>query len=350
MKKPHKIAIISTGNGGQALAAYFAYYGAEVSLYAREQARVEMFVDNEFKLGGILEATVKINSISCNMQEVIKGAELIMVTTPAQYHLDVAREMAAYLEDNQVVVLNPGRSFGTCVFAKVLNEVNPEKHVILAEADTFIFTCRCQEIAHPIIYKIKDNLRIAAHRAEDTAQVVEMLSHYFDGVEEAGSVLETAVGNMGMIFHPLPVLMNLTRIEKKEVFRYYHEAISPLVAQVLERLDQERVLIGKTIGVRAVSAQQWLQDKYGVEGNSLYERIQNTEAYSDVYAPTELNTRYIFEDIPTGIVPMLALGKRFNLKLPVMEGLSKWAMAVYERDFYKAGRNEEVIDFDELLK
>jgi len=47
-----KIAVISSGNGGQSMAAYFAYLGYKVTLYAREAERVDMFPDNRFVLSG----------------------------------------------------------------------------------------------------------------------------------------------------------------------------------------------------------------------------------------------------------------------------------------------------------
>ncbi|HOG00933.1 MAG TPA: NAD/NADP octopine/nopaline dehydrogenase family protein [Clostridia bacterium] len=344
-----KIAVISTGNGGQSLAAYLTLQGRRVALYAREQERIDMFRTNRFTLGGIFDEAVDIDLISCDMRAVVEDAYLVMVTTPAQYHPIVARAMAPHLVDGQTVVLNPGRTFGTYVFDKTLRENGCRAEVLLGETDTFVFTCRCKQVGRPVIFEIKKDVKIAGHVKEHTPLIAETLSALFPNVVPAYSVLQTGLTNIGMIFHPLPILMNITRIEAKEEFRYYIDGISPLVATVLERLDSERVAVARGMGVEVPAAFDWLQDRYGSEGNNLYERIQNTHAYRNVYAPTEIDTRYIHEDIQTGCVPVSCLGRRLNIPTDITDASIKWASVVYNCDFYATGRNESAIDFDAVL-
>ncbi len=345
-----KIAVISSGNGGQSLAGYFAYRGYHAYLYARQQARVDMFPSNEFTLSGVIEATATVDRISCDMEEIVKGAYLIMVTTPSQYHRVVAREMAPWLEDGQIIVLNPGRTFGTFEFDQTLKENGCYKQVTIAEAETFIFTCRCQEVGKPIIYKIKDHMKVAAHDPSKTPQVLAALRPIFPTVTGAKDVLETGFGNMGMIFHPLPMLMNLSRVEAKQSFLYYREAISPLVANMLERLDLERVAVARAMHVDTLPVLDWLADKYGSHGADLYDCLQHTDAYAEVYTPTDVYSRYIFEDVPTGCVPMFDMGRELGLEMPLTEAVIKWASAVFNRDFYTEGRNRERLDFSLLAQ
>lgn len=349
MLNSNKVAVISSGNGGQSLAAYFSYKGCISTLYAREQERVDMFPSNSFELSGEIEGAVPIALISCDMRRVIENAHLIMVTTPSQYHHIVAENMAPYLEDGQIIMLNPGRTFGTHIFEHVLAQQGCHKRVIIAEAETFIFTCRCLSVGKPRIYKIKDHMKVAAHDPADTPQVVQAMQRFFPTVTGADSVLETGLGNMGLLFHPLPVLMNLTRIEKEERFLYYKEAISPLVAYMLERMDKERLAVADALHVATLPVMEWLNDKYGSTGSCLYDCLQNTDAYSDVYAPTALNTRYIFEDVPTGCVPLLCMGNKLGIDMPVTQGVIRWASAVYNKNFYEMGRNDRTLDLDAII-
>lgn len=345
MLDKQKIAVISSGNGGQAMAGYFAHKGYLTYLYAREQERVDMFASNLFTLSGVVECTAKVDTISPDMGQVVRDAHLIMVTTPSQYHRVIAKEMAPWLEDGQIIVLNPGRTFGTFEFDQTLRQNGCTKDLVVAEAETFIFTCRCKEVGKPIIYKIKDHMKVAAHDFLKTPLVLEALQPIFPTITGAKDVLETGFGNMGMIFHPLPMLMNLTRIEAKQEFLYYHEAITPLVANMLERLDQERVAVAQAMNVNTLPVLDWLADKYGSKGNNLYECLQNTAAYSEVYTPLDLHSRYIFEDVPTGCVPMFDMGRQLGLDMPMTESVIKWASAVFGRDFYTQGRNRERLDF-----
>lgn len=352
MLNKNKIAIISSGNGGQSMAAYLALQGYEISLYVREKERVMMFPDDYcFSLTGLFEGSPSISSISYKMAEVVKDAHLIMVTTPAQYHEDIAKEMANCLQDDQIIVLNPGRTFGSHVFYNVLHAEGNDKAVIVAEAETFVFACRCARVAEPSILGMKNVVRVAAYNKKDTNLVVSALDPMFPGVFKAAkSTIETSFSNIGVIFHPLPILLNITRVEKKEKFLFYREGITPLVANIIEQMDRERVAVAKAYGVEVQTAFDWLAAHYGAVGETLYERIQNTPAYETIYAPTNTETRYIYEDIATGCVPIYYAGKKVGIDTRIINSAILWASTIYATDFKQNGRNEELIDFDKLLQ
>ena len=86
-----KIAIIGAGNGGQTFAGYLAMAGCETSLYDIDVEKL----DELKKLGGIrlegrLQGYGKIDCITTDIAEAVKGAEIIMVTTVANAHRAVA--------------------------------------------------------------------------------------------------------------------------------------------------------------------------------------------------------------------------------------------------------------------
>ena len=350
MLNRNKVAVISTGNGGQSMAAYLSLKGYETTLYAREKERVEMFRNNVFELGGKFPGTVTISMISMDMEAVIRDAALIMVTTPAQYHSIVARAMAPYLVDGQSVVLNPGRTFGTCEFENTLERSGCRAKIILGETDTFLFTCRADAPGHPIIYEMKQDVGMAAHNPKETPHLVELVSGFFPDVVPAKNVLQTGMSNIGMIFHPLPTLMNVTRIERHETYLHYIEGITPSVAAMLEQMDAERVAVAEHVGARVLTAKEWVKDRYGSEGATLYERIQNTEAYRGITAPKTLTTRYFYEDIQTGCVPVSVLGDHCGIDTPLIDAVISMGSAVCGQDFRKTGRNESMVERNQVLK
>ena len=333
------------------MAAYFTTKGYSTSLYAREQERVDMFPkDNMFHIHGVLDTVVKVDLISTSMRDVLKDAFLIMVTTPTHYHPDIAVAMAPYLVDGQIVILNPGRTFGTYSFAQNLTKSGCTAKYILGETDTFALTCRCEIPGEPHIYSFKNTLQVAAHDATHNKNIVDALSPLFRNVVALPNVLYTGFGNIGMIFHPLPVLMNLTRIEAKERFLYYTQGITPLVASVLEKMDKERIAVANAYGVRIPSAFEWMKLNYDTHGDTLYDRIQNNPGYADIYAPTYLDTRYVLEDVPTGCVPVYYAGKAAGVPTPTIQAVIDWANAVYNENLYAKGRNDKIIDFDAIHK
>ena len=345
----NKIAVISTGNGGQSMAAYFASRGYDVALYARDQERVDMFRTNKFLISGQVNGSYSAELISCNIEDVIRDAHLIMVTTPAQYHSVVASDLAPFLTDGQIVFLNPGRTFGTCEFDSILKEKGCAAEYILGEAETFAFTCRCTQVGYPTIYSIKNNVLAAAHRKEQTGTLLRALNAALPSFCPADSVLHTGLSNIGMLFHPLPIIMNITRVERGEHFLYYKDGITPMVAERIEQLDSERLAVTRALGVKVQPAKDWICEKYNANGNNLYEAIQDTDAYSDVSAPTSIFTRYIFEDIPTGLVPMYCVGQLAGINTAMAKSVIDWASAIYGFDFLSRGRNNERINLSEII-
>jgi len=69
--------------------------------------------------------------------------------------------------------------------------------------------------------------------------------------------MKTSLDNIGAIFHPAVTVLNAGRIESTNGdFDYYTEGITPSVAMILEKIDQERVCVAEGLGFRAMSARR----------------------------------------------------------------------------------------------
>ena len=116
-----------------------------------------------------------------------------MVATPANTHKEIATKMAPYLKSGQTVVLNPGRTVGAYEFAHTLESCGCTADVTVAETDTLVFTCRNQEFNHPIIYSIKEDIRLACLEPEWTPAAVELMQELFSGIHGVPSILYTCL-------------------------------------------------------------------------------------------------------------------------------------------------------------
>jgi opine dehydrogenase len=113
-------------------------------------------------------------------------------------------------------------------------------------------------------------------------------------------------------------------------------------------MDRERIMVANAYGIEAPSAFDWLKEHYFSEGDTLYERIQNTPAYASITAPVDIDTRYVFEDILTGCVPMFFAGQAIGLDTPIINSAILWGSTIYSTDFKQNGRNDKTIDFEAL--
>ena len=147
---------------------------------------------------------------------------------------------------------------------------------------------------------------------------------------------------MGAIFHPALALLNAGRIETTlGEFQFYIDGASPSVARLLEVLDRERVTVASALGIRARTAQEWLQMAYHATGDDLYEAIHNQPGYYGIQAPPTLNHRYITEDVPMSLVPIAALGERYGVSVRGMESIIRLACIIHRTDYWRRGRTLE---------
>jgi opine dehydrogenase len=156
------------------------------------------------------------------------------------------------------------------------------------------------------------------------------------------NVLHTSLDNMGAIFHPALTLLNSGWIEgTKGAFQFYIDGVTPTTARVLEVLDRERVTVAAALSVTARPALRWLRDAYSAEGETLYESIQANPGYQGINAPRSLRHRYIFEDVPFSLVPLVSLGAQFGVDTWAIDAMVRLACLAHGTNYYARGRTIE---------
>ena len=129
-------------------------------------------------------------------------------------------------------------------------------------------------------------------------------------------MIQTSIGNVGMVLHCAPLLLNTGWTEsEKNIYKYYYDGITPTIGKLIEKIDDERVAVSDALGDKVESTKDWFIRTYHVSGNNLFECIQNNEAYKTIDAPGSLKHRYIFEDVPCGLVPLEAIGLKLGLDM-----------------------------------
>lgn len=335
-----KITVIGAGNGGQALAGYLAMKGFDVALFNRSKRRIYPIIEtHKIKMEGQIEGEYEVSFATTKIDEAIKGRKLIMIVVPAFAHRELAEKMAPFLEDGQIVVLNPGRTGGALEFFNTLKRKGLKKDVIVAEAQTFIFASRMSNPGVTRIFRIKNAVPVSALPASRNPELAETLLGTMPEFEIVSSIIPTSFNNIGVVFHPATLLLNAARVETTAgKFEFYFEGISPSVAKVLEKIDEERCKVMKLFNVQPMTAKEWLNYAYDVEGRNLYHAIRNNEGYRGIYAPTSLNNRYLLEDVPMSLVPISSFGKEFGIETSVIDSIINIANVMLDVNFWERGR------------
>jgi len=344
-----RYSVFGAGNGGQALAAYLAMKGMDVCLWDRNVPKIrDLGSLGEIKLSGRLECSAKIDLYTEDIEKAVRFADVIMIVSTADAHAELAGRMTDYLEDGQIVILNPGRTCGALEFRNELVRNNCAAKLYVAEAQTLLFACRAQSLGRVNVIGIKDKVFLAAYPAVYTSKVLEVVSSVIPSFYPAPNVLHTSLENIGAIFHPCVVLFNSATIERGDKFFFYRD-MTPQIAAFIEKFDAERLAVGKAYGINLIGVSEWISTAYeGTLGDTLCEKIVNNPAYFDILAPSSLYTRQLMEDIPTGVLPILELGKAAGLKMPLFSAMIDLISSLLGVDFHKHGRTLKNLGLDGL--
>lgn len=337
---------MGAGHQGLTMAAHLLHNGVECCLWNRTLAHISSVIESGYiECDGILKALVPVCKASDRIEDVLE--KRIMVTTPSSAHRDIARILAPYVDDTYTVILNPGRTFGLLEFTKVLQDNGCRSLPIIAETQSIVYTCRRNDKNGVVLYAIKDGIKLSVWQKGKAEAVIDRLPEPIRGhFVPAQTFFETSFGNVGMILHCLPVLLNVGWIEsKKTCFEYYYEGISESIANVLEKLDAERVMVARGFGCNVETVTQWLQRIYNTSGDTLYENLQTNKYYAGIDAPQSLRHRYLEEDVPNGLVAIESAGQYIGQKTPITTLVINLANLLMGTDYREKGRN-----YNELIK
>ncbi|MGI6381616.1 MAG: NAD/NADP octopine/nopaline dehydrogenase family protein [Tissierellaceae bacterium] len=305
-----KITVIGAGNSGLAMAAHLAMEGYSVRLWNRSQSTIDKLIKTKtIHVEGIINGQAKLDLVTTDMKEALKDSDLILVTTPASSHKDIAKAVAENIQKETLIILNPGRTFGALEFKNVYEDNNHRYKQTIAETQTIIYTCRKTGEDSVAILSFKSDVLLSgldsSKNEEIIASLPKCINQYF---KPAKSIVETSIGNVGMILHPAPLLLNTGWTENPgNIYKYYYDGITP------------------TIG------------NFGGGGSSPARRAVGGGPRGPVHLPTPKH-RYIFEDIPCGLVPLESVGLRLGLDMTYTSLIIDLACKLLEVDFREIGR------------
>lgn len=346
-----KIAVIGAGNGGQAIAGFLGLKGYHVTIYDRNPEKImELQHIGGVHLTGRIVGYGKVSHFTTDIVEAVSDADIIMITTVANAHQDIAASIASSIKDNQILVLNPGRTCGALVFDQTLKRNGCKKRYYLCEAQTLMYACRIVHNGTVNIIGVKDEVLLSALPTTDTQYILDKLTPLYQCFRPANNVLQTSLENIGAIFHPCVLLFNAATIERKDEFYFYRD-MTPKIADFIEAFDAERLAVGEAFNIKLLGVNDWISFAYkGTKGNSLCEKMKNNPAYYDIKSPSSIYTRQLMEDIPTGVLPIMELGVSAGLEMNLFKSMINISTSLLSVDFRTNGRTLESMGLSGMTK
>lgn len=346
------ISILGAGNGGTAVAAQLSLQGHEVTLIKTSHAMHNENFDYLLKNDGAVVLTEKGNKTTAKIKHItrdlsqISKSELVIIYIQTNYHEKLIKRIKPYLKDGQILLINPGY-LSTAYVLKHCTDIE----LTICEAQSSFIDCR---ISEPGRIKIGfRNVRnpIGIYPSKHTEYGKEKLNQLGFPIVYLPSVIEAALHNPNLIVHTVGAIMSIPRIEKtKGDYCMYHEVFTPSVWRILEALDNEKMDVVEALGCKRISYVEACKYRNTLDDNREAKDVFFWYANMPIRAkgPAVVDSRYISEDVPQGLVLLETLGLKLKIKTPICSSLIHIASAALGRDLRSEGRTIERLGEKEL--
>ncbi len=334
-----KVALLGGGHGAHCMAADLASRGFRVNMFEIPEFQHNLslvFDTRTIEIDGCIKGRYTLDCVTSDIQEAIDGARYILIVTPAFAHKTYAQLLKGKVNGaEQIIILYPG-AFGGFLFKNIMGDNCP----VIAEANNLPYDTRLTEPGRVTIYGF-NNVNIAflpANRGQELFQEVKDL-HPF--VRMYNDVLEAGLSIVNPAFHAGLCLFSINDIENwpKRPFFLYEHGVTPSSVKMNMVLDNERKAIGRAFGydLRPMEDFSNLPGKY--TWRDLYKAIHGDISLTSISGPHDIDSRYLTEDAPYGLVPWSHIGKLANVNTTYIDAVVNIYNVIHEKNWWVEGRN-----------
>ncbi|MDH4188694.1 MAG: NAD/NADP octopine/nopaline dehydrogenase family protein [Betaproteobacteria bacterium] len=329
-----RVAVLGGGHGSYAAAADLAAQGHAVRLWRRDAAAfAPVLQSSSIRLKDFNgERDVRLALATTDIGAALRGAELIILPTPATAQADIARAAAAHLEPGQVVFSTPG-SFGSYVMAEQVRTARASEGISFAETGTLPYLARKHGPDLIAITIRAKRLPVGVFPARRTTEALEVIRRAYPVVHPIENVLSAALMNAGPIIHPPLILMNAGPLEHFERWDIHNEGTQPAIRRVTDALDAERIAVREALGYAPYHYP--LRDHYTTDKWMYGDAHDRLTKSGDWRERIVLQThRYMREDVAYGLAFLVSVARWAGVAAPVAAGLLAVASAALGEDLF----------------
>ncbi len=337
-----KLTVLGGGNTAFSLAAKLALDGHQILIWEhpdfaqtidplRDSLTITLNDPN-----GTRVATIDV--VTTDPATALAWSDTLLCSVPSYAHAPFAEQIVPHLRPGHVLTLLPG-NLGSLAFANAI-AARGVSGVIVCESDTAPYVCRKTASSEATIWGKVSGLGIGVHPKSQTSEVMPELARLFPGATAHDHVLAAGLSAMNPVVLPPGVLLNAGRIEhSRGEFYFYDEGVTPAVARVIEALDAERLAIGRAFGLDLLPVDKAFHAAgFGPDGD-LWSVINGSRMLTALRAPGSLDTRWLTEDVPYGLMTWSALASIVGIATPVIDSLVTLTSALTGVDFAQRARS-----------
>jgi opine dehydrogenase len=339
-----QVAVLGGGNGSYAAAGDLAEQGHEVRFWRRDAtAFAPVLATQSVAIKDVKgRRDVRLALATNDIGTAVRGADLIVVPTPAFAQLDIARAMAPHLTSGQVVFLPPG-TLGSIAMARAVRDAGNAADVAFAETGTLPYLVRKHGPAEVAITIRAKRLPTGVFPSARSTTAFDVLRAAYPSVEPIEDALSGALMNAGPIIHPPLILMNAGPLEhvargggsplpEGVAWDIHKEGTQPAIRRVTDALDDERIAVREALGYAPYHFP--LRDHYATDKwmyGDAHDRLTDSGDWREKIVLTE--HRYMREDVAYGLALLVSVADWAGVACPVARGLLALGSGVCGEDF-----------------
>ncbi|MEZ5659594.1 MAG: NAD/NADP octopine/nopaline dehydrogenase family protein [Burkholderiaceae bacterium] len=323
-----RIAVLGGGHGSFAAAADLSEQGHSVALWRRSAGQFgDLATDRRLTLLDHLgRREIAIDTVTGSLGEALRGAELVLLFSPAFSQADLAAAIAPHLSDGQVLFLAPG-TLGSVAMARWVREAGCQAELSFAETGTLPYLARKRDATTIAITVRAKRLPTGVFPARRTDAAIACIAQAYPSVHPIEDALSGALMNAGPIIHPPLILMNAGPLEHFERWDIHNEGTQPAIRAVTDRLDEERIAVREALGNRPYHYP--LRDHYQSDRwmyGDAHDRLVDS---GDWREHIDLqHHRYMTEDVALGLSLLVSVAETAGVAVPIAAGLLAIGRAV----------------------
>jgi opine dehydrogenase len=345
-----KITVIGCGHGGQALSADLSRRGCQVTLYAspKNPGGINAIAKAKgINCTGLINHFVPIFNVTTHMEQAIKESEYIFMVLPSYAHESMFMEMLPFIQPGQTII-TLAANFASLTYLKLLIKTNKTAGVNLIDIASLPYVCRADNLGTVDIISVKQMIAAASIPANVIEKHIAALAPIFPSqLLPYTDVLSLGMNITSGMTHPAVALLNAGRIgDKKEIFYFYRDGITPEIADMIGQLDAERIYIGKQLDLKMYSYLDLIEQYYKIRYDSIYQFFRESVPHNTLpLCPSSMQERYITQDVPNLLVPWYCIGKLINVEPTVLGNLITLASLINKTNYLSLGTNLVSLNF-----
>ena len=388
--KDKPIAVLGGGAVGKSCAADCKLAGKEVRLYSRSKESIEGIEKTGILFDGVqhnlygFERSGKayLDVVSNNMEEVVKGAGLIIISIPANGHEHYLRTLVPLLEDGQIIHTFTD-NYASLLLRKYMREAGCDKDVIIGGWASAPYGTRIEKIGGYSMPHVSAKYRAITLRGAclpmtDIEEFMESIKYmpcmdavtYGEGPVIGDTMLDIGFSNVNPVIHVPASVLGVSSMENWSLvygnepgsYSMYSHGLCPSIARVQYKFYEEEKAIAKAIGIeipgydyemffsrRTILTQEYMGLNGEGKDNAVFPLDKPCNEGN--VGPDTIDHRYFTEDIPVGCKIYHDLGKKFGVETPIIDSMIILGGSMHETNYFEDTQyNLEYLGIDNLNK